>query len=87
MIQLIYRVGAACIICMIQDRFPGLDLYYTGPAQHRITASQDLVEDLDDVDDLNGDTSTTSTGGGNAYHERGSYFVRSNTAREFVFGV
>ena len=30
------------IICMIQDIFPELDLYYTDPTQHLRTAGQDL---------------------------------------------
>ena len=39
-------------MCMIQDPFPGLDLYYTDPAQHLITADCDLDyldRDLSDV--------------------------------------
>ena len=32
------------IICMIQDRFSGLDLYRTDLAQHLITAGQDLLD-------------------------------------------
>ena len=38
------------IICMIWDVFPGLDLYYTDPAQHLIAAGLD-PDDLS-VDDL-----------------------------------
>ena len=41
--------GGNRITCMIQDMFPGLDLYYTDPAQHIITAGyglDDLYHDL-----------------------------------------
>ena len=31
--------------------FPGLDLYYTDPAQP-LTTTHELLDDLDDVDDL-----------------------------------
>ena len=36
---------------MIEDVFPGLDLYCTGSAQRLITVGQDL-DDLDDLSDL-----------------------------------
>ena len=42
--------GGTHIICMRWDMFPGLDLYFTDPAQYLITAGQDL-NDLDS--DLN----------------------------------
>ena len=31
--------GGSRKICMIEDDFPGLDLYYTDPAQHLITVA------------------------------------------------
>ena len=37
MIQLMLP-GGSHTICMIYDAFPGLDLYYTDPAQHLRTA-------------------------------------------------
>ena len=40
--------GGSGKICMIYHMFPGLDLYCTDPAQHLITAG----EDLDDLSDL-----------------------------------
>ena len=42
--------GGSRITCVIEDMFPGLDLYYTDPARHLIPE----VWDLDDlsVDDL-----------------------------------
>ena len=46
--------GGSHTICIIQDMFPGLDLYHTDPAQHLITAGEDLDDlyDLSDISDL-----------------------------------
>ena len=56
--------GGSRIMCMIQGMFPALDLYRTDPAQHLITAGQDLSDlhrdlyDLDrDISDLDRDVS------------------------------
>ena len=38
------------MICMIQQVFPGLDLYYTDPAQPLATAGEDLLIDYLDHD-------------------------------------
>ena len=48
---------------MIQGMFLGLDLYYTDPAQHLITAGQDLDgldRNLSDLSDLDRDLSDLS---------------------------
>ena len=51
--DLAHVAGWGCIICMMQDMFPTLDLFYTDPAQHLTKAGQDLVDDLDhDLSDL-----------------------------------
>ena len=42
--------------------YPGLDLYYTDPARHLITADQD-TDDLDDIDDLDRDVSVRRVNG------------------------
>ena len=42
------------MLCVTSDVFPGLDMYFTDPAQYIITAGEDL-DDLEDLSDLSVD--------------------------------
>ena len=41
--------GGSHTICMILDRFPGLDLYYTVPARHVVLRPVIKIQMVDDV--------------------------------------
>ena len=53
MIQLMLGQGGSRKFCTIKDVFPGLDMYYIGPAKHLTTTGENLddlaVDDLSDV--------------------------------------
>ena len=52
--------GGSGIICMVQGTVPGLDMYYTDPAQDITKAGQDLHDlhrDLSDLSDPDRDLS------------------------------
>ena len=45
------NINSSAVQSDLQHNFPGLDMYYTDPAQHIAMAGQDL-DDLDDLNDL-----------------------------------
>ena len=46
--------GGSRVTCMIWEMLPGLDLYYTDPLQHLITAGEELDDLGHDLSDLSG---------------------------------